>query len=79
MLSWDFVCTKCDFKFDDLICKDDPYPSCTQCGGETEKCLGNSPTHFSPRQWEMKRKSHLIKQKILGNIPWRKSSWSQTD
>lgn len=79
MICFDFECTSCQHRFEELLSKDEAYPKCPQCQGETQKCMGNTPFFHSPKYWEIQRKANLIKKKMTGQIPWRKNSESQSD
>lgn len=79
MICYDFECISCFHKFEELLSKDEEYPKCPECKGNTEKCIGQTPSFHSPKHWEMKRKATLMRNKITGRTPWRKSSESQTD
>ncbi|HPM78087.1 MAG TPA: zinc ribbon domain-containing protein [bacterium] len=36
---FEFACTKCDFRFEVLMRRDDPFPPCTMCGAPTRKLV----------------------------------------
>lgn len=81
MKLFDFQCTICKHTFEDLWDETtDPLPKCPICEQETEIILFcNHPTApYSPRQSEITMKGRNMKNKILGKVPYRKSSESQT-
>ena len=82
MILYDFHCKTCQHTWEDLISKDEAPPPCPECTStETEQVMFcNKPTAvMDPKRAEITMKGRNIRNKLLGKVPWRKHSESQSD
>lgn len=78
MLLRDCRCVSCGNVAEDL---GPPWDVCAKCGGQVEpEPMSYAPTQvMDPVMRAVMMKGATMRKKVQGRIPWRKSSWSQTD
>ena len=75
MILRDFQCESCGNVSEDW----DPADECV-CGGQKRAFFSYAPTSgCDVTIWSVLTKGSVIRQKLQGKLPWRKSSESQTD
>ena len=79
---FNFFCINCNDTFEELV-EPDEVPSCPTCHVLATAVPYNSPTgqlaQVNPsRQAEITMKGRNIRNKLIGKVPWRRSSESQS-
>jgi hypothetical protein len=72
----DYRCSACQNLQEGL----EPGEPCESCGGPTVEQFSYRPSQrMDPVMASVMAKGATIRKKLQGKLPWRKSSWSQTD
>lgn len=76
MILRDYICGMCGAPSEDM----EPVDPCDACGGVKLVQFSYAPTQtMDPRMRTVMQKGSLIRQRLQGKLPWRKSSESQSD